>query len=141
MAENTNVFKSSMNALKEKVGNMEINAQTVITVLRFAMEVVEATQLKGEAQKELAIKLVRQIVVEAPISDDKEKLLLDMIDAGILSDTVESEGGRRLCCELLCLDLVSLGEFTGDECGELLGVLRGVFPITLIFKSEDLTTA
>ncbi len=73
MAENTNVFKSSMNALKEKVGNMEINAQTVITVLRFAMEVVEATQLKGEAQKELAIKLVRQIVVEAPISDDKEK--------------------------------------------------------------------
>ncbi len=89
MAENTNVFKSSMNALKEKVGNMEINAQTVITVLRFAMEVVEATQLKGEAQKELAIKLVRQIVVDAPISDDKEKLLLDMIDAGILADTVE----------------------------------------------------
>ena len=80
MTENTNVFKSSMNALKEKVGNMEINAQTVITVLRFAMEVVEATQLKGEAQKELAIKLVRQIVVEAPISDDKEKLLLKHIN-------------------------------------------------------------
>ena len=80
MAENTNVFKSSMNALKAKVGNMEINAQTVITVLRFAMEVVEATQLKGEGQKELAIKLVRQLVVEAHISDDKEKLLLDMID-------------------------------------------------------------
>lgn len=89
MAENTNVFKTSLNALKEKVGTMEINAQTIITVLRFAMEVVEATQLKGAAQKELAIKLVRQIVVEAPISDDKEKLLLDMIDSGILSDTVE----------------------------------------------------
>ena len=52
MTENTNVFKTSMDALKEKIGNMEINAQTVITVLRFSMEVVEATQLKGEAQKD-----------------------------------------------------------------------------------------
>jgi hypothetical protein len=86
MAENTNVFKSSMKTLKEKIGNTEINAQTIITILRFSMEVVEATQLKGEAQKELAIKLVRQVVVEAPISDEKEQLL---IDAGILADTVE----------------------------------------------------
>jgi predicted nucleic acid-binding protein len=62
MAENTNVFKSSMKTLKEKIGNTEINAQTIITILRFSMEVVEATQLKGEAQKELAIKLVRQVV-------------------------------------------------------------------------------
>ena len=54
MAENTNVFKTSMKALKEKIGHTEINAQTVITILRFAMEVVETTQLKGEAQKELA---------------------------------------------------------------------------------------
>lgn len=89
MAENTNVFKTSMKALKEKIGHTEINAQTVITILRFAMEVVETTQLKGEAQKELAIKLVRQVVVEAPISDEKEQLLLNMIDAGILADTVE----------------------------------------------------
>ena len=70
MAENTNVFKTSLNALKEKIGTTEINAQTIITILRFAMEVVEATQLKGAAQKELAIKLVRQIVLEAPISDE-----------------------------------------------------------------------
>jgi len=89
MAENTNVFKTSMKALKEKIGHTEINAQTVITILRFAMEVVETTQLKGEAQKELAIKLVRQVVVEAPISDEKEQLLLNIIDAGILADTVE----------------------------------------------------
>ena len=35
-----------------------INAKNIMIVLRFAMEIVEATQLKGEAQKTLVEKLV-----------------------------------------------------------------------------------
>ena len=53
------------------------------------MEVAEDTELKGEDQKKLAIKLVREVVVEAPITDEKEKLLLDLIDQGVLGNTVE----------------------------------------------------
>ena len=53
------------------------------------MEVVEATKLKGEQQKDLAVKLVRQIVVDAPITDDKEKLILDMVDGGIVGSTID----------------------------------------------------
>ena len=68
----SNVFESSLKELKERIGEMEINAETIVTVLRFAMEVVEATQLKGDAQKTLVEKLVKQVVVDAPISDDKE---------------------------------------------------------------------
>lgn len=75
--------------LNNKIGNMEINADNIITVLRFAMEYVEVTELKGEAKKNLAIKLVRQVVEEAPISDEKEKLLLDMIDQKILHGMVD----------------------------------------------------
>lgn len=89
MENNSSQFAVSLHKLKENIGDMEINAQTVIKVLQFAMEVVEATQVKGPAQRELAIKLVRQIVVDAPISDEKEKLLLDMIDQGILLHTIE----------------------------------------------------
>lgn len=89
MADNSSQFAVALHNLKNKIGNMEINAQTIITVLRFAMEVVELTQVKGSAQRELAIKLVRHIVVDAPISDDKEKLLLEMIDQGILANTIE----------------------------------------------------
>jgi hypothetical protein len=50
------------------------------------MEIVEASEAKGEKQKELVEKLVKQVVMDAPISDEKEKLLLDMIDQGILGD-------------------------------------------------------
>ena len=53
------------------------------------MEVVELTQLKGEAQRALAVRLVRRAVEDAPVSDDKEKLLLDMIDNGILDNTID----------------------------------------------------
>ena len=88
MSEQT-TFSVSLKTLKEKIGDMEINADTIMQVLRFAMEVVEVTELKGAEQKELAIKLVREIVVEAPIADEKEKLLLDVIDQGVLGNTVD----------------------------------------------------
>ena len=89
MEDNSSQFVVSLHKLKEKIGDMEINAQTIIKVLQFAMEVMEATKVKGPAQRDLAIKLVRQIVTDAPISDEKEKLLLDMIDQGILANTIE----------------------------------------------------
>ena len=79
-------FDNCYEQLKEKTGDIEITPQTIIKVLRLAMEVVEATDSKGAEQKELVEKLVKQIVIDAPISDFKEKLMLDMINEGILGD-------------------------------------------------------
>ena len=53
------------------------------------MEVVEASEAKGKRQKTLVIQLVKQIVKDAPISDDKEKFLLDMIENGVLGNTID----------------------------------------------------
>lgn len=72
-----------------KVTHTEVNAANITTILRMAMEIVEATEVKGKAQKALVEKVVRQVIVEAPISDDKEKLLLDMCDQGVLGNTVD----------------------------------------------------
>ena len=52
------------------------------------MEIVEASQVKGNEQKTVE-KIVRQVVVIAPISDEKEKLLLDMIDEGVVGEVIE----------------------------------------------------
>jgi hypothetical protein len=89
MSTETNMFENCMNALKEKIAGIEVNAETIISVLKFAMEIVETTTLKGKAQNEMVNKLVKQVVKEAPIADDKEKLLLDMIDNGILTQTID----------------------------------------------------
>ena len=83
------VFEMALKMLKVKTEGTEINATSVIKVMKIAMEVVEITEVKGKEQKDLAIKLVRQLVVDAPITDDKEKLLLDMIDNNILGDTID----------------------------------------------------
>ena len=53
------------------------------------MEIVEASALKGVEQKILVEKLVKKVVKDAPIADDKEKLLLDMIDEGIVGDVID----------------------------------------------------
>jgi len=79
-------FDDCYEQLKEKIDKIEITPQTIIKVLRFAMEVVETSTAKGKEQTILVEKLVKQVVIDAPISDFKEKLILDMINEGILGD-------------------------------------------------------
>jgi len=86
--ENTDFTKSLVD-LKEKLSGKEISVGNMMTIVRFSMEVVEMTKVKGEEQRELAIKLIRQVIVDAPISDDKEKLLLDMIDQNVIASTID----------------------------------------------------
>ena len=81
-------FKETLQMFQVKLGSTKIDAENIITILRCAMEIVEITEIKGDAQKTLAIKLVRQVVVDAPIADEKEKLLLDIIDQDILGNTI-----------------------------------------------------
>jgi hypothetical protein len=45
----TSQLAVSLLKLNEKIGDMEINAQTIMTVTRFSMEIVESTKLKGAA--------------------------------------------------------------------------------------------
>ena len=82
-------YEECRKELLDKIGKLEINTQTVIAILKMAMEVVEATQLKGKAQKELCIKLVKDIVIAAPLTGDQEKLILNMIDSGVLDNTID----------------------------------------------------
>ena len=84
-------YDECLKKLKSRVSELglEINPETITTVIKLAMEVVEASKLKGEAQKKLVSKIVRKIVVDAPIADEKEKLLLDMIDQGVVANVID----------------------------------------------------
>lgn len=75
--------------LKDRTSDIEVNSMNITSILRIAMEIVEGTQVKGAAQKSLVEKMVRQVIVDAPISDQKEKFLLDMCDEGILGNTID----------------------------------------------------
>ena len=69
----------------KKIG---VTVATLTTIIRIAMEIVESTVLKGEAQNILVTKIIRKVIVDAPISDNNEKLLLDMVDQNIVRDVI-----------------------------------------------------
>lgn len=83
------IFENSLRELRNRTNDIDINAKTIISVVRFAMEIVEATTLKGEEQRVLVEKLVRQVIIDAPINDSKEQILLYMIDQGIVGDIID----------------------------------------------------
>ena len=89
MSENTELVDKSLEILKNKLEGVEIIPDNIAKIVKLAMEIVEVTELKGVEQKDLCIKLIRRVIVDAPITDDKEKLLIDLIDSGILSSTID----------------------------------------------------
>ena len=52
------------------------------------MEAIEDTPIKGEAQKEYAVKLLKALV-QSQAEDPEKTILLGIIDSGILEGTID----------------------------------------------------
>ena len=68
---------------------VEVTVTTVIYIVKLTIEVLEESKVKGSDKKTIATKVIRKIIVDAPISDEKEKLCLDMIDEGIVENIID----------------------------------------------------
>jgi len=84
-------FDISLKKLNEELEsrNIEIAPGSITIVIKICMEIAEATRLKGKEQKVLVERLVKKVVKDAPITDEKEKLLLDMIEEGVVGDVID----------------------------------------------------
>ena len=83
------IFEQVLTNLKIKMGPLELNGRTLMVAMRYAMELVELTELKGEAQKQLVIRLLQRLVKDAPLSVKKEELCMKLINAGIVGQTID----------------------------------------------------
>jgi len=83
-------FDHSLKLLNSRLSehNVEVTPKSITTIIKLAMEIAEASKLKGKNQTTLVTKIVRKVVVDAPIADDQEKLLLDMVDGGVVADVI-----------------------------------------------------
>mgnify|MGYP001175935577 CR=1 FL=1 len=68
---------------------VEVTVSTIIYIVKLTIEVLEESKVKGSDKKNIATKVVRKLIVDAPISDEKEKLCLDMVDQGIVSNVID----------------------------------------------------
>ena len=73
--------------LKEK--NIEVSSKTITQIVNIAMEIVEATKLKGKEQKALVERIVRKIVTDAPLDESKKSIVISMLDEGIVGDVID----------------------------------------------------
>lgn len=73
--------------LKER--NIDVSSKTITQIVKIAMEIVEATKLKGSEQKALVEKIVRKIIVDSPLEESKKSIVISMLDEGIVGDVIE----------------------------------------------------
>ena len=83
------MFTMALEQVKKRVGLTEINAQSLILVVKYAMEVVEMVDMKGTEQREFALRLIRRVINDADLNDDDETLCLDMLNSGAVGQTID----------------------------------------------------
>lgn len=85
------IKKKILTTIKKKmqVEGIELNTKTVIKCLRYVMEVIEVSELKGEEQKIMAIKIMRDLVNETELDDNSKKIILSIVDNNILGNIID----------------------------------------------------
>ena len=74
--------------LEAKAKEVGIKRKTLTVLLRFTMEAIEDTPVKGLEQREYAIRLLKALV-QSQAEEPEKTILLDVIDSGILEDTID----------------------------------------------------
>lgn len=74
--------------LLEQAKDVGVKKSTIAILIKYVMEAVEDTPLKGAEQKDYALRLIRSLVVELADDEDKEYLLI-AIDSGSISTTID----------------------------------------------------
>ena len=83
-----NIYEATLANLKEKVSVIEIRSSTLHLIIKYVMEEIEDTPLKGAEQKEMSLKLIKALIVDLTENDD-EKVLLDLLNNGTISNMID----------------------------------------------------
>ena len=83
-----NVYETTLAKLKVKVSAITIRSSTLHLIIKYVMELVEQTPLKGSEQKEMALKLIRALMVDLTDGRD-ERVLIQLLDDGTIGNMID----------------------------------------------------
>ena len=83
-----NIFSKSLNTIKEKASVINIRPSTLHLILKYVMEEVETTPVKGAEQKEFALKLIKELIIDLTDKEDEETLL-KLLNDGTISNMID----------------------------------------------------
>ena len=82
------IYDTTLETIKEKVSAITIRPSTLHLIIKYVMESIEETPIKGAEQKEMALKLIRALVVDFTDGED-EKVLVQLLDDGTISNMID----------------------------------------------------
>ena len=82
------IYDSILETLKEKVSVITIRPNTIHLVIKYVMELIEESPIKGVEQKELALKLMRALIVDLTEGED-ELVLLKLLDDNTIGNMID----------------------------------------------------
>ena len=82
------IYDNTLEKLKVKVGDLAIGSTSLPLIIKYVIEIIEDTSIKGPAQKDMALKLMRAVIVDLTNGED-EKILTKLLDDGTVSNLIE----------------------------------------------------
>tara|TARA_Y100000768_G_C23795572_1_gene594634 strand:- start:19 stop:423 length:405 start_codon:yes stop_codon:yes gene_type:complete len=82
------LYEITLTKLKVKVSAISIRSSTLHLIIKYVMELVEQTPLKGSEQKELALKLINALIVDLTNGED-ERVLLELLNDGTIGNMID----------------------------------------------------
>jgi len=74
--------------VKEKLADIGIKSSTMHLVIKYVIEAVEKFPTTGPASKNLALRIIKDLVGELPDSSEKE-FILETLNNGLVADTID----------------------------------------------------
>jgi len=84
----SSIYNASFATLKEKLEAISVRPSTLYLVISYVMEEIEKSPIKGKEQKEMALKLIKELVLDFTEGAD-EKVLLQLLEDGTIGNLID----------------------------------------------------
>lgn len=83
-------YQKILESISNRIKKSTISPSTITKLIRFVMEEMENSTIKGEERKNIAIKIIRELISDNDeISEETKNLCLQLIDNGVIENTIE----------------------------------------------------
>ena len=83
------LFVNVSNEINKKMTDIGLNVKTLHILIKYVMEATEKTPLKGKAQKDFALRLIKDLIDNMDESNPDKKVLLNLYETDSISNTIE----------------------------------------------------
>ena len=82
------LFENILLKLKVKVSAINIESNSLHLIIKYVMESVEETPIKGSEQKEMAVKLIKALIMDLANEEEKD-ILIKLINDGTIGNMID----------------------------------------------------